>query len=175
MYKFWWFCSDGNFISTIPYPKLFGYLIPTLAAIVGASVQGRTKPLTETHRVSLCVCLAAIIVHYIAFTADKKSQCNQANSSQFWGLIAVISGSLSAVALISTFFTHSAAEIICYIAFGCAALIILVYQNGSMLMDACRWMYHEILRPFFFNTLDWLQANIHLFNREQQHQSAVQV
>lgn len=78
-----WFCRNGNFISSTPYLKVFGYLNPTIAAVVGANMQGTTKPLMETHRVSLCVFLAAIIVHYIAYAAHEMSQCNQANPSKF--------------------------------------------------------------------------------------------
>ncbi|KAK9213947.1 hypothetical protein WN944_005933 [Citrus x changshan-huyou] len=125
----------------IPYLKVFGYLIPTIAAVVGASVQGIAQPLKETHRVSLLVFLSAIIVHYIAFAADEMSQRNQANPSQLWGFIAIISGSLSTVSLVSILFTHSVAEIICYIALGCAAVIIVVYQYGSRHI---RFMYKDI-------------------------------
>ena len=89
---------------------------------VGANLRGTTKLLMETHRVSLCLFLTTIIIHYIAFVADKRSQRNQANPSQLWGLIAIISGSLSTISLVSTFFTS--AEIICYIALGCAAIIL---------------------------------------------------
>lgn len=55
---------------------------------------------------------------------------------------------------------HPTAEIICYVALGCAAIIIVVHQYGTTLMDACLWIYHEILRPFFFNTLNCFQVNI---------------
>lgn len=145
-------------------------MIAIIAAAMGASVQGITKPLMETHKVSLCVFLAAIIVHYIAFAADKWSQHNQVNPSQFWGLIGVIFGSLSTVSLVSTFFTHSVAEIICYIALGCAAIIIVVYQYGSMFTDACHSIYQEILSPFFDSTLNWFQDN-NINSTEQQQGS----
>ncbi|XP_024957638.2 uncharacterized protein LOC112499238 [Citrus sinensis] len=148
---------NGNFISTILTLNIFGYLTPTIAAVVDASIQGIAQPLKETHRVSLCVFLGAIIIHYIAFAADKMSQRNQANPSQFWGLIAIISGSLSTISLASTFFTYTVAEIICYIALGCAAIIIVVYQYGSRFMDACRWIYDDILGPFFSKTLKKFQ------------------
>ena len=138
---------------------------------MGVNVQGTTKPLMETHRVSLCVLLVAIIIHYIAYAADKKSQRNQANPLQFWGLIAVISGSLSIVSLVSTFFTGSVAEIICYIALGSAAVIILVYKYGSMFMDACRQIYHVIL-PFFSKTLKWFR-DINIYSTEQKQRPVV--
>lgn len=154
---------------------MFGYLIPTLAAVVGANVQGTSKPLIETHRVSLCAFLVATIFYCIALAADYKSQHNQAKSSQFCGLIAVISGSLSAISLISTFFTNSIAEILLYNAWSCAAIIIVVYQYGRKFMVACHWLYEEILRPFFCNTLYWLQANIKnkISSIEQQQLPAV--
>ena len=165
-----WFCSDNNFISSIPYPQVFGYLIPTLATIMGAYVQGTTKSLMETHRVSLCVSLVAIIVHYIAFAADKMPRRHQANFSQLWGLIAIVFGSLSAVSLISTFFTQSVAEIICYVALSCTAIIIVVYQYVRKLMDACHWLYHEILRPFFSKILNWFQTHCYNFSSTEQPQ-----
>ena len=141
---------------------------------MGVNVQGTTEPLMETHRVSLCVSLVAIIFHYIAFAADNMSQCYQANSSQLWGLIAVIFGSLSVVSLVSTFFTQSVAKIICYVALSCGAIIIVVCQYGRKPMDACHWLYHEILRPFFYNILNWFQAYYNNFSStEQQQQPSV--
>ena len=118
---------------------------------------GTTKQLKETHGVSLYVFLATTIIHYIAFVADKMSQCNQANPSQFWGLISIISGSLSTISLVSTFFTS--AEIICYIALGCATIIIVVYQYGIIFTNVCRGFYDDILK--------WYEA-INIYYTEQQ-------
>ena len=141
---------------------------------MGANVQGTTKPLMETHKVSLCVSPVAIIVHYIAFAADNMSQRYQANSSQLWGFIAVIFGSLSVVSLVSTFFTQSIAKIICYIALSCTAIILVVYQYGRKLMAACHWLYHKILRPLFSKISNWFQAHCYNFSSiEQQQRPAV--
>ena len=137
---------------------------------MGANVQGTSKPLTETHRVSLCVSLVAIIIHYIAFAADNMPRRYQANSSQLCGLIAVIFGSLSIVSLVSIFFTQLIAEIICYIALSCTAVIIVVYQYGRKLMNTCHWLYQEILRPFFCNILNWFQAHHNNFSSMEQEQ-----
>ena len=131
MNVYWFFGRNGNFFSTVPHLKVFGFLITTIAAVLGASVQGMAQPLKETHRVCLYVFLVAIIVYCIAFVAQR----SQANHSHFWGLVAIICGSLSTVSVISGFFTHSVAEIICYITVGCAAIIIVVYQYGSTFMD----------------------------------------
>ena len=168
--KFWWFYSDDSLISSIPYPKFFECLIPTLLAVMGATVQGTTKPLMETHKVSLYVSLVAIIVHYIAFAADNISQRYQANSSQLWGLVAIIFGSLSVVSLVSTFFKQSAVEIICYIALSCTAIILVVYQYGRKLMAACHWLYHKILRPLFSKILNWFQDHYYNFSSTEQQQ-----
>ncbi|XP_052298453.1 uncharacterized protein LOC127902701 isoform X1 [Citrus sinensis] len=150
---------NRNLFSTIPHLKVFGYLIATIAAVLGASVEGIAQPLKETHRVCLYVFLVAVIVQCIAFVAQR----NQANHSHFWGLIAVICGSLSAVSLIAAFFTHSVAEIICYIALGCAAIIIVVYQYGSMFINACRRIYDDILGWF---------PPINIYSTEQQQRPA---
>ena len=168
--NFWSFCSNDNFVSSISYPKVFGYLIPTLVSVVSVNVQGTTKPLMETHRVSLCVSLVAIIVHYVAFAADNISRRRQANSSQLWGLIAIIFGSLSAVSLVSTFFTQIIAEIICYIALSSSAIIMVVYQYGRKFMDACHWLYHRILKPFFCRILNWFQAHYNNVSSPKQQQ-----
>ena len=117
------------------------------------------QPLKETHRVCLYVFLVAIIVYCIAFVAQR----SQANHSHFWGLVAIICGSLSTVSVISGFFTHSVAEIICYITVGCAAIIIVVYQYGSTFMDTCRRIYHDILK--------WFQA-INIYSTEHQQRPA---
>lgn len=79
------------------------------------------------------VCLA-IIFHGVAFVAhDYKSQCDQANSSQLCGLVAIILGSLSAVSLVSIFFTHPFAKIFIYIAWSCTVVIIVVYHIAESL------------------------------------------
>lgn len=153
------FYSSEKYVSSISYNKIFGYLIPTLVTIVGANVQGTTKPLIETHKVSLCTFLLATNFYYIALAADYKCQRNQANSSQFWGLIAVIFGSLSAVSLISTFVPHSIGDTILYIFWISAAIIITVHQYGRFFMDACHWLYQKILKPIFLSILNWYRAN----------------
>ncbi|XP_052298454.1 uncharacterized protein LOC127902701 isoform X2 [Citrus sinensis] len=47
---------NRNLFSTIPHLKVFGYLIATIAAVLGASVEGIAQPLKETHRVCLLRC-----------------------------------------------------------------------------------------------------------------------
>ena len=144
---------------------------------MSANVQGTNESLMETRRVSLCVSLVAIIFYYIAFAADNISQRYQAKFSQLCGPIALIFGSLSVASLVSTFFTQSVAEVICYVALGCSgstAIIMVAYQYGRKLMDACHWLYNKILRPSFCKILNWFKA--HYNNNpspEQQQRPAV--
>lgn len=132
------FYGGEKYVYSISYIKIFGYLISTLVTVVGANMQGTTKPLIEAHGVSLCAFLLATIFQYIALTADYKSQCNQANFSQFLDFIAVIVGSPFTVSLASKFIPHSIDDTILQIAWVCAAIIIVVCQNGRSFIDACR-------------------------------------
>lgn len=138
---------------------VFQYLNPILIGIVAANVQGATQPLLATHALNIWSFLVATLVYCFALeakdvvTGSPGPQQNQANScTHFWSFVAFVHGSVSSVSLVSTFVSRSAGYIILCIAWPFAAISIVVYQYGSSILDGFRWLYHEILKPFFIRT-----------------------
>ncbi|KAJ4717540.1 hypothetical protein OWV82_012401 [Melia azedarach] len=142
------------------YPQVFGYLIPVLVGILGASVQGSSKPLFETNIQNMWTFFIASVLYCCALAADYSSRERRTNSSsKIWSVIAVVSGSLSSVSVISIFLPHSISCIILYAAWISGAIIILVYQYGGLVKNASCWLYHEILRKISSNIWNGLRAN----------------
>ncbi|KAL9448585.1 hypothetical protein AB3S75_015963 [Citrus x aurantiifolia] len=94
--------NEGNLVSSMLYQVIFAYLIPVLIGILGANTQGRTEPLFKTHTINMWGFIVAKAIYCFALAADIKSRLHQENSSQLSGLVAVVSGSVSAVSLVST-------------------------------------------------------------------------
>ena len=141
------------------YPSIFGYLIPALIGIVGANVQGKTKPLLETHAINILSFLIATAIYCYAYSVDLKSRLRRENSSQFWCLVAVVSGSTSAISLISTFFPQSNTGHIILCAAWIGTVIIVVYQYRTLFSEACRQLYSETLKPLCIDICNRFQAN----------------
>lgn len=154
-----YFCSEGNLVSSMLYQVIFAYLIPVLIGILGANTQGRTEPLFKTHTINMWGFLVAKVIYCFALAADIKSRLHQENSSQLSGLVAVVSGSVSAVSLVSTFLPPSIGHIILYTSWFCAATIIFLYQYGILFMDACRRFYYDTLKLLFTRIWNWFQDN----------------
>lgn len=152
-----YFCSEGNLVSSMLYQVIFAYLIPVLIGILGANAQGRTEPLFKTHTINMWGFLVAKVIYCFALAADIKSRLHRENSSQLSGLVAVVSGSVSAVSLVSTFLPSSIGHIILYTSWFCAATVIVLYQYGILLMDACRRFYYDTLKLLFTRIWNWFQ------------------
>ena len=130
------------------YPNIFEYLIPALIGIVGANVQSKTKPLLKTHSINIWSFLIATTIYCYAHSANLKSRLHPENSFQFWGL-AVVSGSTSAISLISIFIPCSnIGHFIFHTAWIGAAIIVVVFQYGTLFSEACHQFYSETLKPF---------------------------
>lgn len=151
-------CSEEILISSMPYPAVFLHLIPALIGILGANVQGTTKPLFETHLQNMWASLIAIVLYCFALPAYMESRLRRANSFPLSGVMAITSGSLASVSLVSTFLPRTIGHIILYVAWLCGISWVIMYQYGRCFIDACRWLYHEILNPFFSSIRNWFQG-----------------
>lgn len=156
IFYFLFFCSERE------YPNIFGHLTAVLVGIVGANFQGKTKTLIETHSLNMWSFLVTIGIYFYAFSADGNSRRRQENSSQFWELIAVVSGTASAFSLASTLLPQNVGDIILYntlIFYGITLVVLLVYHYGRIFMDASRQRYKEILVPIFSDICNCFQIN----------------
>ena len=127
---------------------------------MGANVQGKTKPLLETHSINIWSFLIATAIYCYAHSEDLKSRLHRENPSQFWALIAVVSGSTSAIYLISTFIPRSnIGHIILYTAWVGTVIIVVVFQYGTLFSEACRQLYNETLKPFCIGICNRFRAN----------------
>lgn len=106
--------------------------------------------------------LVTIGIYFYAFSADGNSRRRQENSSQFWELIAVVSGTASAFSLASTLLPQNVGDIILYntlIFYGITLVVLLVYHYGRIFMDISRQRYNEILVPIFSDICNCFQIN----------------
>ncbi|KAJ4717542.1 hypothetical protein OWV82_012403 [Melia azedarach] len=162
---------------------IFWYINSVLVGIVGANVQGTTEPLLATHALNIWSFLGAKLLYCLALEADdvmrtRTLQLNQANYTHFWSLVAFVSGSVSSLSLVSTFVSHPAGYVILSIAWICAAITIVVYQYGSLIVDGCRWVCYEILKPFFNKIWNLIKGNNNsnnMLTETQQQRATVQV
>ncbi|KAJ4717358.1 hypothetical protein OWV82_012257 [Melia azedarach] len=158
-----------------------------LVGIVGANAQGTTEPLLATHALNIWSFLAAKLLYCLALEADevirtRARQLNQENCTHFWSFVAFVSGSVSSVSLVSTLVSRSAGYIILSIAWICAAITIVVYQYGSLVVDGCRWLFYELLKPFLNNIWNLIKGNNNsssnnnnMLTETQQQRATVQV
>ena len=154
-----WFCSEGRFVSSMPYQFIFAYLIPVLVGILGANVQGTTQPIFKTHTLNMWSFLVSQAIYCFAFATDIKSLAQQENSTKRSGIIAITSGSLSAISLVSTFLQGSSGHIILYISWPCAVVIVVYHQYGRLFIGASLQLYHDTLKPIFTNIWNWFRAS----------------
>lgn len=111
---------------------------------MAANVEGTNKPLFEKHGINMWAFLVGLGVYCFALVADINSRMHdhQANSS----VIAVVSGSLSTVSLISTLAPQVIGYIILCISWICAAIfIVVVYEDGKLYKGARSWIYKNIM------------------------------
>lgn len=110
---------------------------------MAANVEGTNKPLFEKHGINMWAFLVGLGVYCFALVADINSRMHdhQANSS----VIAVVSGSLSTVSLVSTLVPQVIGYIILCISWICTAIfIVVVYEDGKLYKGARSWIYKNV-------------------------------
>ncbi|TXG62634.1 hypothetical protein EZV62_009628 [Acer yangbiense] len=136
--------SEQKFVSWMPYHAVFGFLIPLLIALLQVNIQGINKYSFETHPANLWVFLLSTSVYCVAFAADIQSKSYSANYTQLFSFVAVISGSLSSVSLVSMFLPPLLGRLI----FIPWAFVFIVLSRG-LIVSICRWLYQMIIKTFF--------------------------
>ena len=137
-------CLIGRCRARIPYHAVFVFLNPLLVAVLQVNNQGTNKYSFETHPASLWVFLLATIVYCFAFVADIKSQDHNTSYAQLYSLVAVISGSLSSVSLISIFLPDLPGRLI-FISWAFVSIVV----SRSLIISLCCWLYQMIMKTFF--------------------------
>ncbi|KAK3195134.1 hypothetical protein Dsin_026444 [Dipteronia sinensis] len=123
----------------MPYHAVFGFLIPLLVGVLQVNNQG-----FETHPANLWAFLLATLVYCFAFVADFKSQYYNPSYAKLYGLVAVISGSLSSVSLISLFLPDLPGRLI-FIPWAFVSIVV----SHSLIISLCCWLYQMIMKTFF--------------------------
>ncbi|KAK2650614.1 hypothetical protein Ddye_018103 [Dipteronia dyeriana] len=136
--------SEQQLASWIPYHTVFGFQIPLLIALLQVNNQGTNKYSFETHPANLWVFLPATFVYCVAFAADMKSNFYSTNYAKLSRFVAVISGSLSYVSLISIFLPPLPGRLI----FIPWTLVSIVLSRGLILRICCG-LYQMIMKTFF--------------------------
>ena len=100
------------------------------------------------------------LVYCYALSADLRSRLRGENSSQLWSLVAIVLGSIPAISLVFKFVQRSNIDhIILYTTWIVTTIIVVVYQYGMLLLEACHQLYNKTLKPFFIDICDRFQAN----------------
>ncbi|TXG62629.1 hypothetical protein EZV62_009623 [Acer yangbiense] len=136
--------SEQKFASWIPYHAVFGFLIPLLIALLRVNNQGGKNYSFETHPANLWVFLLATFAYCVAFAADIQSKFYSTKYALLSSCVAVISGSLSSVSLISIFLPPLLGRLI----FIPWAFVSIVLSRG-FIVSICRWFYRMIMKSFF--------------------------
>ncbi|KAI9180215.1 hypothetical protein LWI28_002419 [Acer negundo] len=136
--------SEQKFVFWMPYHAVFGFLIPLLVALLQVNNQGTNKYSFETHQANLWVFLLATFVYCVAFAADIQSKFYSTNYAKLSRFVAVISGSLSSVSLISIFLPPLLGRLI----FIPWAFVSIVLSRG-FIVSISRWLYRTIMKTFF--------------------------
>ncbi|KAL5798839.1 hypothetical protein ACOSQ2_003659 [Xanthoceras sorbifolium] len=159
---------EPKFVSRMPYHAVFGFLIPLLIAVLQVNNQGTNNYSFETHPANLWAFLLATLVYCFAFAADIKYKFYnpRLRYAQLSRLVAVISGSLSSVSLISIFLLL---DFLSQISLNCSSfsldcshlpylpgrLIFIVgasfsiFVSRSLIISICRLLYQMIMKTFF--------------------------
>ncbi|KAK3195132.1 hypothetical protein Dsin_026442 [Dipteronia sinensis] len=124
----------------MPYHAVFGFLIPLLVAVLQMNNQGTNNYSFETHPANLWVFLLATLVYCFAFVADIKSQYYNPSYAQ----LAVISGSLSSVSLISLFLPDLPGRLI-FIPWAFVSIVV----SRSLIISLRFWLYQMIMNTIF--------------------------
>ncbi|KAK2650696.1 hypothetical protein Ddye_018185 [Dipteronia dyeriana] len=126
--------SEQNFFSKMPYHAVFGYLNPLLVAVLQVNNYS-----FETHTANLWVFVLATLIYCFAFIADIKSQFYNPSYAPLSTLVAVISGSLSSVSLISVFLPDLPGLLI-FIPWAFVSIVV----SRSFIISLCSWIYQMI-------------------------------
>ncbi|KAH7576298.1 hypothetical protein ACOSP7_003466 [Xanthoceras sorbifolium] len=142
--------SEPKFVSWMPYHAVFGFLIPLLIAVLQVNNQGTNNYSFETHPTNLWAFLLATLVYCLAFAADIKYQFYNPRLSyaQLSRLVAVISGSLSSVSLISIFLPYLPGRLI-FIVWASFSTVV----SRSLIISLCRWLYYQMIMKTFFQVV----------------------
>ncbi|KAK3195083.1 hypothetical protein Dsin_026393 [Dipteronia sinensis] len=137
-------CSEQNFASWIPYHAVFGFLIPLLIALLQVNDNGGSACYFETHPVNMWVFLLATFAYCIAFVADFQSKFYSTKYAKLSRFIAVISGSLSSVSIISIFLPPLLGPLI-FIPWA----FMSIFLSRGFIVSICRWFYQMIKIAFY--------------------------
>ena len=135
-------CSEKKLFSRMPYHAVFGFLIPLLVAVLQVNNQGTNRYSIETHPTNTLAFLLATLVYCFAFVADIKYY--NPSYAQLYSLLAVISGSLSSVSLISVFPPDLPSRLI-FIPWAFVSIVV----SRSLIICLCCWLYQMIMKTFF--------------------------
>ncbi|CAN6566439.1 unnamed protein product [Malus baccata var. baccata] len=95
-----------GFISSMPWHAIFAFLNPLLIGVLQVKCQGANVSPFDTHPRVMWIFLSTTLVYCFAFAVNIKSRrnCTTIFYSRMSGHIALLTGSLSSVSLVSIFF-----------------------------------------------------------------------
>ncbi|GAY63806.1 hypothetical protein CUMW_228640 [Citrus unshiu] len=143
--------------SSAPYHKIFAFLIPLLVGVIEINnVQEKNKSLIETHSMSMCLFLLALLIYAFPYFATMKFKL------QIFKAIVVISGSLCSVSLVSITLPHPYG----HFSFIMWAFVVLLVAYNRRLHKKI-WQFwnrfggnNQLLDRLYADTYPWMTAAV---------------
>ena len=128
----------------MPWHAVFAFLNPLLIGVLQVQCQGQSVSPFDTHRSDMWTFLLATLVYCFAFAANIKRRGGRTTYALISGHVALISGSLSSVSLVSVFLPKLLGRLIFF-----SWIILPVVVSRQMISCICRWISKSIFRLHF--------------------------
>ncbi|PON82952.1 hypothetical protein TorRG33x02_212480 [Trema orientale] len=123
----------------MPWHAVFAFLNPLLVGVLQVKCQSQSASPFDTHRSDMWTFLLATLVYCFAFAANTRRRRYAVIS----GHVALISGSLSSVSLVSVLLPRSLGRLIFF-----TWIILPVVVSRQTISCICRWISKSIFRLY---------------------------
>ncbi|TQD70193.1 hypothetical protein C1H46_044273 [Malus baccata] len=136
-----------GFISSMPWHAIFAFLNPLLIGVLQVKCQGATESPFDTHPRHMWIFLSTTLVYCFALAANIKSRrnCTAIFYSRMSGHIALLTGSLSSVSLVSIFFPSVLDEQLVFFSWIVMPLIVGRTLIGQVCKYICKSTANAVL------------------------------
>lgn len=132
-------CRVKGFVSSMPWHAVFAFLNPLLIGLLQVKFQGTSVSPFDTNPAQFHTFLLATLVYCLAFATHMKCRRGPTNYTSLSGHMALISGSLSSISLVSIFLPRLLGRLILL-----SWIILLVIVSRQLIFCVFLWTYQRI-------------------------------
>ncbi|CAL5435828.1 unnamed protein product [Camellia sinensis] len=148
--------AGKEFKSSPPCQAIFKYLIPTLVALLAMKYNGKTENPFEAHPANMWTFFIAICIYCLALGLIQEMKIDSAIYTQMLGYLAIISGTVSCVSLISIFLPDLPGKLVLWVLLPIILAGILLKQVIFCCPDMFGATYLSI-KERISNAIDWVR------------------